>query len=397
MIAALLLAAALEGPWQDWEAMRAVHTQGTGLRSVLVVPEMYARALPSLADVRVTDASGSEVPYAILARVPSPVDHWADAGLDDRGTAAGSYSQAVADTGSDLHDRYAIAIDTSRTDFSARVTIEASDDRITWRLIRASAPIYDYQQQGLDTHLTVTFPGTPARWLRVRIFADRQTPIDGIRYLETKPEQPELLRYGFAGVTGITHKDRHTIVTIDTRIKNLPVSLLRFATQTPAFSRAVFIESSDDGINWAGVNGEAHIRRVGAHINETSLPVDEVQARFWRIDIDDGNDRPLSGLRISLWGVPRHIVFEAKPGDSYRIVYANPQAAAPQYDFDSIHSPEQMEAAAPASLGNEQSAQRPPPMKPWSERHPVVLWSALALAILTIGGLAIRTLGSQEN
>lgn len=118
-----------------------------------------------------------------------------------------------------------------------------------------------------------------------------------------------------------------------------------------------------------------------------------MQARYWRLIVANGGDAPLRDINVELWGVPRRIVFAPTGAGSYRLLFGNAAAQAPVYDFASVHSVAAIQAAAPASLkALAYNAAFRKPERPWSERNPWVLWAALAVAIIGVGGLAICVL-----
>jgi hypothetical protein len=52
----------------------------------------------------------------------------------------------------------------------------------------------------------------------------------------------------------------------------------------------------------------------------------------------------------------------------------------------------ELDAASSGSLGATEANPAYRDQAPWSERHPWVLWVALGLAVIVLGGLAVRTL-----
>jgi hypothetical protein len=177
---------------------------------------------------------------------------------------------------------------------------------------------------------------------------------------------------------------------------NIPVTRAQFATETPEFYRAVRISGSEDGKAW-NYRGSGVIYRYkqGAAIRE-SLTVDFPEwpgNRLLRVDVINGNDQPLRNAKLSLLAVPRMIVFRAQPNTQYRLVYGNDRAGAPQYDLSHFL---EAGAAKPAysllSLGPEEVTTNYQDPRPFSERHPSVLWIALGIAIVLIGVTALKTL-----
>ena len=82
---------------------------------------------------------------------------------------------------------------------------------------------------------------------------------------------------------------------------------------------------------------------------------------------------------------------------SYRLLYGHAEAAAPQYDFVRLVDDAAIESAVGATAGTEQLNAGFVDSAPWTERHPWLLWMALAVAVLVLGALAIRTMRSAAG
>ena len=81
-----------------------------------------------------------------------------------------------------------------------------------------------------------------------------------------------------------------------------------------------------------------------------------------------------------------------------RLYFGDAKLEAPVYDYAKM-SREDMDAAQ-ASLGptTPNSAYTPrADDRPWSERHPSVLWIAMLLAVVVLAVLAIRGLAAQRG
>jgi hypothetical protein len=111
--------------------------------------------------------------------------------------------------------------------------------------------------------------------------------------------------------------------------------------------------------------------------------------------VRNGNDAPVADLSPTLYMTSRRIVFRQEPGGVYRVLYGHSRAEAPRYELARVTAREAIEAAAPARLGAAIVHADYVDGAPWTERHPAVLWSVLAAAVLLLGWLAVRTLRSS--
>ena len=118
----------------------------------------------------------------------------------------------------------------------------------------------------------------------------------------------------------------------------------------------------------------------------------ETFARFWRVDVLNGDDQPLTSVRLEFRGVERQIYFRAEPGRPYRILLGNDQASSPTYDFARVFRPFDPKVLPVAQLGSEELTTNYSDPRPFTERHPNVLWVALAAGVVLLAYAALRAL-----
>jgi len=90
--------------------------------------------------------------------------------------------------------------------------------------------------------------------------------------------------------------------------------------------------------------------------------------------------------------IARNLCFDASPGAVYFLYYGDPVLSPPHYDYAALFTPDKN--AAHASLGpsllNPQYQPRPD-TRPFTEKHPMLLWIALLAAISLLGLIALRS------
>jgi hypothetical protein len=366
--------------------------------------EIYGLAQPSLADLRVVQEDGTEVPFVLHARVGTEERHWRQAEIADLGFVPGEHTQIVVDVGSDHDAHNSLEIQTGVNEFFAWVEVAGSDDRETWRILNEKAPIYRFEDTR-DGNTVVSYPDSQARWLRLTILQEeRRFAVYGCRVAYELVEDPELL-----GLSGRLEPDPSTEPLesrwqVDLGIENVPASSVRFEADQPEFHRTVRVGASSDGEDWREV-GRGEIYRypnpeAGPESGDdepeqrTSMQVrfPEARGRHWRITVLNRNDAPLDGVAPVLEGTPRHVVFRQQPGTTYQLLYGNSRSPAPEYDLARLTPREDLEKATFGELGPEAVNTNYLSPEPWSEQHPVVLWLALALAVIVLGFLALRSM-----
>ena len=388
--------------WTNWRYSRPISLESAvepRLVRVTLPLETFGRAQKSLADVRVIGANGREVPFVLLARVGKEERQWRQGEIADLGFIPGEHTQLVVDVGSDHDAHNSLEIQTGVNEFFAWVEVAASDDRESWHVLQEKAPIFRFDNTR-EGKTVVSYPDSRARWLRLKILEpERRFAVYGCRIAYEIVEAPELVDLPVLGPErGTASKESRW--QADLGIEYVPASSVRFHAEQAEFHRTVRVDVSIDGEEWRRV-GQGNIYRYpkpGASDQEqdqrTSLQVrfPEARGRYWRVAVLDRNDSPVEGLLPTLEGTPRHVVFRQKPGTTYQLLYGNSRTSRPEYDLSRITPRDELESAAAGELGPEATNPGYLSPEPWSERHPIVLWVALGIAVAILGLLALRSL-----
>jgi hypothetical protein len=119
--------------------------------------------------------------------------------------------------------------------------------------------------------------------------------------------------------------------------------------------------------------------------------------RYWRVEILNANDAPLSSVRMSVAMSLRFVLFRPRENRTYRLLYGNDRASAPQYDFARTLRILPNELLLRLNLGPEETTTNYSDPRPFTERHPNLLWLALGIAIVLLGYAALRALRTPGN
>ncbi len=212
----------------------------------------------------------------------------------------------------------------------------------------------------------------------------------------SKTEGPAEGALLFASLTPDTGGEAsQTQWTMDLGSGNDSVAKFKFETSQPEFYRAVRILTSRDQKEWQFAGGGEIHRYVEGGKTEESLEVQCYETggpRYWRVAVLNASDAPLSAIRLSAAMPLRFVLFHPAPNRSYRLIYGNARASAPQYDLSRTLQIPALEAMFHPGLGAEEATSNYADPRPFTERHPNLLWIALGVAVVLLGSAALRAL-----
>jgi hypothetical protein len=414
-MATVATAAQLPREWRHWSRFREIQIQiadeadpGAAEKLVRVaVPEaLFKRARSDLADLRVVDDRGEDVGYVLYASGRGPETAWRPTELSDVGFVPGSYTQVVADTGEEgtVHNAVEVTLPLAEEEFFTWVEVAVSEDQQTWRIVRGKAPLYRFRQRGFGRAVSIHYPRTRDQWLRLRLLAGgEEVPIERLRVAERVDEESELvpIRRGLARLSDSPEGESWWEPYGEMPL--VPIASVRVATDRDAFFRPVTVSVSDDGRTWREV-GRGQVYRYGldesaepsgepaALRQSVQLKVENTAAPFWRVVVYDRGDPPIDDLTVTLLQNRRYVIFRPAAGRTYRLAYGNQRAEAPEYELGKITTRDQQANARVVELGPERTNDAWVSSEPFTERHPVILWLALGLAVAVLGWMAIRAL-----
>jgi hypothetical protein len=403
---ATLFASAADLPdrWRAWRYSRPVApepaspdgSQSPRPAEITLPWEVFAHCNRGCGDLRISDAQGQEVPYQLKTEQATANSSSHQVHLIENSFAAGKYTQVVGDLGAEapFYDR--VRLETPRSDFIVWAQVALSEDAKTWRVVEPRAPIARFRARSVDGTQTIPFQGLNSRFIRVRILeANEPFGVTGLTVLREEAHPARLAEVPAAFQLANSDDTTETAWTTDLASSRIPVSQLRFSTETPEFYRAVRIRGSEDGKVWNYRGSGVIYRYRQGNTTRESLSVDFPEwpeNRLLRADVINGNDQPLRNAKLSVFGVPRRLVFRAQPQGSYRLLYGNERARSPEYDLGHYLEAAAKPVYAELSLGPEEATANYRDPRPFSERHPSVLWISLGIAVVLIGLTALKTL-----
>lgn len=364
---ALLLAVSAAGAG-EWHVLRPIVGDAVERATVVAVKvdeHVFANSLPDLADVRVLDARGREVPrvieaergyafkerHAPLAAKVRSVEQLPEGGLAV--VCAVELTNAVSLTQLTVH--------TPLRNYEQTVTVYVPAEGAAWRQAQAPEPLYDYSRFADVRKESVALSGLTNKLFRLvigqaddRVFSAyasvteetggaaeaRQTRryeverrpfrIDAVTVRDTaRVAVPEQAVEAVAAAREVSVKEeaeqKTTVVTFATRWQ--PVCGVELNPGEQNFERAVTVECPAPG-GWreVGAGRVVRSRLPGLSRQETELRFPEVRAERLRVRVRNDDNPPLTfgAGSVACRRQAYRVSFIAEPGAAYRLAYCDP-------------------------------------------------------------------------
>jgi uncharacterized protein DUF3999 len=382
-----------------WTFVKPIAAPALGAPAYVEAPldaEVYREAAADLRDLRVRDGAGGEIAF-VLRRHEKPAT-WQEreVALRDLGRTPGGQVRFVLDLGREpgLHNRVRLRLADAVRNVRVPVSVETGTDGRTWQLVRLAGFVYVVEGETRAADTTVSYPASTACYLRVTMVAPPGPvlPVTGAAVItETaavRDEEP-------LPATLIDRAEdaarRRTELVVDLGGRR-PVDRVELDVGDSTFYRVALVEARDGDEGWRFVASGAlsAIDSPRRRERQTTLAFPETATRFLRVVIRNEDDRPLRVSAIRLAAVRRGVVFSATPGQRYTLDYGDPARAVPRYDLAHTFPYVAPDALPVATLGVASRVPVPPPRKAWTEERPYLLWGAMAIVAVGLGGLLVR-------
>lgn len=366
-----------------------------GIYDAVLPLELMDKAREDLADLRLIDAKGREIPHAVRIRADVDDAEEVEGRLFNQANVGTNASEVSVDLGEDAGEHNEVEIETEGTDFRRQVEVEGSDSNSGWKTL-AGDVIYSFGSQTSTVRSNrVSYPTSRYRYLRVRVFADkpredRPPVIAGVTVSQAVREKGENISWDVSvSSPGFLRHDSAPASswTIDLGAR-VPCDRLLVTIQEESFSRPFDIELIDDPQNIRVVASGELRRRPGEKQQPLTIAFnEEIHAHKLRLVIADYNNPTLSIGSMKASAPVRQLFFELKEpaAQPLRLFFGNAKADQPHYDFEK-ELPNKLRAApVRATLGSSVSNPdfRPEPL-PFTERVPWLIY-----LVLTVSSLAV--------
>lgn len=394
---------------------RRVQAPAPGKVTVLLDRDVYERARRDLGDLRVFDDQGRQVPYLLESarEAGEPVQRQPQ--LLNRAFVRGESSSVTLDFGGPVL-KSALALSLSGDNFRRRVAVEGRnrhEDR--WETLTDGAYVFAVPPPAAARYETVPLPENNFQLLRVTVFdgPDEREPIEvrgaWVRPLERR--RPREQRTELPLRVAEDARAHETLVMVDLGARHQPFRGLELDVADPQFFRGVVVEareepqldsrrraSSPEEPFWRPL-AEATVYRYdedGRHHEQLRVDASG-RERALRLRIRNRDDRPLQLRGIAVLSPVERLVFEAEAGRAYTLSYGSDALDAPVYDVArTVGDPAIWIAQASEARLDAPSRRAEASRESWTDRHPALVWAALATLVALLGTITWRALRAAD-
>jgi hypothetical protein len=371
---------------------RPVQVSTAGQNYVAVDETIWAHARGDLGDVRLFSAD-TEIPYSIAVERGSLEEERKQLPVLQQSTVAGKTQFLIDMSGLVEYDHVELKLATRN--FVAHARVEGQDDPHDpiWASL-GDTILYDLSRENLGSNSMLRLPRATYKFLRVTIDGPVAPREVESAVSETSQQQPAVWR----DISSSSHQQqdgKDTVITFSVA-KSVAVERVTLAVDpsSPNFRRDVEIKNEKDAWLGSGEISRIHMVRAGRKIDSEnqSVSFSGIGQPTIKVVIHNGDDRPLQLSGARLQQLERRVYFDASALGQLTLYYGDEKLAPPVYDYAKLF--QQDKAAARADLRAEAAnagyTERSDD-RPWSERHPVVLWIAIIAAVLGLTSIALRS------
>lgn len=427
MIRVLLLLFALfqiapASPGNDdfFQFRRSVTPPSAGQTCVVLDASVFAHAEPFLKDLRlaVTDAAGTrDLPYVITLSEAQQSDSEPAPVLN-----LGTRGQALSfDLQMPPRPYTEVRLDLAAQDFLATAVVTGiQHPGDTAGTALGSFTLFDLTSQHLARNTVLHLQESTFPYLHVTLTASPSgggsshlTAPSILRGATVPPSREAQTLFTVAAQTSaIEQRPRQSLARLQIP-QRVPIERVSFRLD-PAFhanfSRDVLVSShalgapanSGDSVQGTIQHVDLTEAQREIHLTELSLPAilgaNLQSPAEVDVAVQNGDDAPIPITAVQLEMRRRALCFQSLDHQQFTLFYGDPQLDAPVYDLARTYTPAAHSTAAVLGPEEPNPGFHPrPDVRPFTERHPHLLWIALLLTVCVLALVAFRSAHPQHH
>ena len=365
----------------------------------IVDAELWAHSRSDLGDLRLY-AQDSPVQYSLSEQRAGTSSAETEAKILNLGSVAGHTEFDLDTQALPEYDRIRLRLDAH--DFVIKASVWGGDASRQARVELPSSTLYDFTKEQLGSNSTLKLPVSSFRFLHVKLtpgVAPEQ--VKGASISNLREQKASWTKAGECGSPQQKGRKTELVCRIAPRMP-LNRILFRIDAQQVNFRRYVSIEDSKSQQVAGGEISRVRVNRAGTLVNDEQLALDpnpvDADMSSMTVVIDNGDNPPLAITAVEPLALERRVYFDPQGKTALQLYYGDEKLAAPVYDYARFFHVDASAAQAQLGAGehNPSYAGRPDD-RPWSERHPAVLWTVMIVAVLALTAVALRGLRAQRG
>lgn len=368
---------------------------------ITVDSDVWKYARPDLADVRLYDGQ-SQVPYALVKEGGGSSTEETPARVLNLGSVAGHTEFDLDVSSLAEYDRVRLKLEAKNFINNAQVQGRRSLKDGSGVDLGPST-LYDFSNEGLGSNSSLKFATSSFPYLHVRLAPGiRPDQIKGAYLADFVETQASWSSAGQCSPNAASGKQ----TAFDCAIHSgMPIERIAFQftngmPNQANFSRAVVVSDEKGTEIQSGTISRVQVKRAGQTVSNENLTIDiyPLTGKSVHVAVENGDDAPLPITQVQLLAIERRIYFDPRGHSALRLYYGDPKLGAPTYDYAKFfqQNPDAVTGQLSPAEANAQFTGRPDD-RPWSERHNWILWAAMLVAVVVLGGLTIRGLKSEAR
>lgn len=392
--------------WESFQEAPLAEEGDAQLFDFILTPDTFSHARTDLADLRLYDANGREVPYALRVRRPEDSTVAAKADPFNQVENADGSSQISLDLGEEQIEHNEVDVKTPGTGFRRHVQVEGSSDREEWKKV-AEEDIVRFQAESKEfVDQTISYSTCRYRYVRITVHPDPQKDKGAVKISEVVVRRRVKVPGEF-DTRGVSIGKRDPVRAdgghgsawvIDLGGEDVPCDRILVEIADSEFHRNYHIEAAgrpNSGKPFETVGRGVWQRRAGEKKTDMVARFNEVRAARLKLVVTDDRNAPLQIRSVKVAAPVRAIIVErnAALASPLRLYFGNPKAEAPNYDFArNLPKPLDSPPARLVAGGRQANPMYAPEPLPLTERLPwliyVLLGAAVAVLLALIASLA---------
>jgi hypothetical protein len=342
-------------PFSDWQYRQEIQIASQGLVKIDLPVDTLDAAQPGLADLRVLDNTGNEVPY--LIERPRPTGKVVRDAKQFQDSLTQDFTVIALETGF-TEPIEGVTLTTPDGSFIKAVQVEGSADKKSWRPLATGQPIFRQSNGFSQLHVVVPTGAWPFLRLTVDNRRSPPVPFTGARIhaaaAEVVPSEPLKVR-----ITDRIESPGETRLTLNFDAAGINLAELEIEAAAPLFTRKVTLVAQEmvENVVREKKLATAVIYRVAAEgqpaAAQLKFPLElQTPARKLLLLIQNDDSPPLQISVVRALRRPVYLIFLPRQSGTHSILTGNRRATAPRYDLASFESNLKAVTVSPLQLSS---------------------------------------------